>query len=63
MDWLEATIRNSNLLPVNAKGLVLFRSVMSIGSLGRVVTPISIFSPERPGTGLPAAMASTISVS
>ena len=36
----EPTILNSNLLPVNAKGEVLFLSVASFGSGGRVVTPI-----------------------
>jgi hypothetical protein len=42
----EPTIRNSNLLPVNAKGEVLFLSVESFGIGGRTDTPIlsSVFS-------------------
>ena len=42
MDWDEPTILNSNLLPVNAKGDVLFLSVVSFGRIGKVKTPISI---------------------
>ena len=37
----EPTLLNSNLLPVNAKGEVLFLSVVSLGNLGSEVTPIS----------------------
>ena len=40
MDWEEPTMRNSNLLPVKAKGEVRLRSVLSLGSSGRVSTPI-----------------------
>ena len=29
MDWLEPSMRNSNLLPVKARGEVRFRSVVS----------------------------------
>ena len=36
IDIEEATIRNSNLLPVNAKGDVRFLSVASLEKLGRV---------------------------
>ena len=39
IDWAEPTILNSNLLPVKAKGEVLFRSVLSLGMTGRVSTP------------------------
>ena len=43
IDSEEPSIRNSNLFPVNAKGEVLFRSVVSLLKSGRTVTPISIF--------------------
>ena len=36
----EPSIRNSNLLPVKAKGEVLFLSVSSAKTLGRALTPI-----------------------
>ena len=36
-------IRNSNLLPVKAKGEVRVRSVVSLLNLGRTSTPRSIF--------------------
>ena len=35
MEALDPTILNSNLFPVNAKGEVRFRSVVSFGNLGR----------------------------
>ena len=35
----EPSIRNSNLLPVNANGEVLFLSVVSRGNFGRTSTP------------------------
>ena len=38
--WLEPGARNSNRLPVNANGLVRFRSPASWVRLGRVSTPI-----------------------
>ncbi len=38
---LEPTARNSNLLPVKANGLVRLRSPASLGSLGRIETPVS----------------------
>ena len=41
MEKLEPSILNSNLLPVNAIGEVLFLSVVSFGKCGRAVTPIS----------------------
>ena len=39
---LDPGARNSNLLPVNAKGEVRLRSVASFGMTGRVSTPIFI---------------------
>ena len=41
IDWPEPTARNSKRLPVKANGLVRLRSPASLGSLGRVSTPIS----------------------
>ena len=38
----EPGMRNSNLLPVNAKGDVRLRSELSCGICGRLVTPISM---------------------
>ena len=40
MESEEPTIRNSNLLLVNAKGEVRFRSVASLSKSGSVVTPV-----------------------
>ena len=40
--WLPG-IRNSNLLPVKAKGEVRLRSVVSLLNLGSTSTPRSIF--------------------
>ena len=40
MDWLEPGARYSNRLPVKAKGLVRLRSPGSVGSVGRVSTPM-----------------------
>ena len=45
IDWLEPTARNSNLLPVNANGLVRLRSPASRGRVGRVETPIFMVPP------------------
>ena len=39
IDCEEPTIRNSNLLPVNANGEVRLRSVLSLGRSGSVSTP------------------------
>ena len=47
MDAEEPTIRNSNLLPVNANGDVLLRSVASLLNLGTVDTPVSSWLPSR----------------
>ena len=40
MESEEPTIRNSNLLPVNANGEVLFLSVASLSRSGRISTPV-----------------------
>ena len=40
-DWLEPTVRNSNLLPVNANGEVRLRSPPCSGSRGSTDAPIS----------------------
>ena len=45
MLWPDDTARNSNLLPVNANGLVRFLSPGSRGSFGRNVTPVSSSPP------------------
>ena len=42
IDCSEPGARNSNRLPVKAKGLVRLRSPGSVGRTGRVSTPISI---------------------
>ena len=42
MEKVEPTERNSNLLPVKAKGEVRLRSVLSRKKCGRTLTPISI---------------------
>ncbi len=39
MESLEPTMRNSNLLPVKAKGLVRLRSVVSQLNRGKTSTP------------------------
>ena len=41
MESEEPTMRNSNLLPVKAKGVVRLRSVASLFSTGTVDTPES----------------------
>ena len=38
-DWLEPSARNSNLLPVNANGLVRLRSPPCLGSGGSTGVP------------------------
>ena len=40
--WADPGMRNSNLLPVNAKGLVRLRSVLSLMKLGSTSTPRSM---------------------
>ena len=45
MLWFDDTARNSNLLPVNANGLVRLRSPASRGSFGSTRTPVSSSPP------------------
>ena len=52
-----------NLLPVNAKGEVRLRSVVSFGKRGNVCTPIFSSSFSLPPYGLSCSMACNISVS
>ena len=63
MDCSEPGARNSNRLPVKANGLVRLRSPGSVGSTGRVSTPISMepFSLEL--VAPPAAICSNTSAS
>lgn len=44
IDWAEPTVRNSNLFPVNAKGDVRFRSVVSLPTMGNEEIPRSMIS-------------------
>ena len=46
MLWFDDTARNSNLLPVNANGLVRLRSPASRGSFGSTETPVSRMPPD-----------------
>jgi hypothetical protein len=46
MLWFDETARNSNLLPVNANGLVRLRSPASRGSFGSTLTPMSRMPPD-----------------
>ncbi len=46
MESAEPTIRNSNLLPVNANGEVLLRSVASLDKSGKVFTPVFKVPPD-----------------
>ena len=48
----EPSMRNSNLLPVKAKGEVRFRSVVSMARSGSTCTPVSSFSAARPHRGV-----------
>jgi hypothetical protein len=45
IDWLDPTARNSKRLPVNANGLVRFRSPASFGMIGSESTPTFSVSP------------------
>ena len=45
MDIEEPTMRNSNFLPVKAKGDVRLRSEMSLGRVGMVATPMRRLPP------------------
>ena len=56
-------MRNSNLLPVKAKGEVRLRSVVSWGISGRVSTPISSFFLVMSTYAVPRIMESSTAVS
>ena len=59
----EPSILNSNLLPVNANGDVLFLSVVSLLNLGRTSTPSFICVFSVPAYGLSSSMASRTALS
>ena len=63
MESLEPTMRNSNLLPVKAKGEVRFRSVASLVSTGTVETPEFRLPALAPLWLVPETMLWTISFS
>ncbi len=63
IDSLEPSIRNSNLLPVNANGEVRLRSVVSLLKSGKTVTPICIFSFSCFPYGTPFSILSRIAES
>ena len=63
MELDEPSMRNSNLLPVKAKGEVRFLSVVSRTKRGRVSTPSFIFLFSMPKYGLSVSMASSTPVS
>lgn len=53
MFWEEPRARNSNLLPVNANGLVRLRSDRSRGMFGNTETPIWSGSEQPPAASFP----------
>ena len=59
----DDTARNSNLLPVNANGLVRLRSPASRGSFGSTLTPMSSVPPCLVDLALPFSICSKMSVS
>ena len=61
--WLEPGARNSNLLPVKAKGEVRLRSVASRGRGGRVSTPTRRVGVWPPAAREPFSMRSITPVS
>ncbi|MCK7469356.1 MAG: hypothetical protein MZU95_00065 [Desulfomicrobium escambiense] len=63
MDCEEPTARNSNLLPVNAKGDVLLRSVLSLLRTGSFEIPRSMIASSVAFVILPFSMLSRILVS
>ena len=63
MLWPDDTARNSNLLPVNANGLVRLRSPASRGSFGRTETPVSRMPPDFVLLAAPFSICSKMSVS
>ena len=58
MGWLDPTARNSNLLPVKAKGLVRLRSVASFSMRGRLPMPRSMIFWLEASAAAPFSMAS-----
>ena len=63
MDCSDPGARNSKRLPVKAKGLVRLRSPGSVGSTGRVSTPIWIVPRSFEDVAPPAAICANTSVS
>jgi hypothetical protein len=63
MLWFDDTARNSNLLPVNANGLVRLRSPASRGSFGSTRTPVSSSPPCLVDFAPPFSICSKMSVS
>ena len=63
IEKVEPGILNSNLLPVNAKGDVLFLSVVSFAKVGSTLTPTSINILSLASYSSPFKIASKISVS
>lgn len=63
MENAEPSMRNSNLLPVNANGDVRLRSVVSFGKRGRMCTPTFMTSVSRGLYGVSCSIASRIPVS
>ena len=62
MDMDAPSIRNSNLLPVKAKGEVRLRSLESACTRGRVATPMSMILRGQPSLSrLPSAIFCKIS--
>ena len=59
----DDTARNSNLLPVNANGLVRLRSPASRGGFGSTLTPMSSVPPCFVDLALPFSICSKMSVS
>ncbi len=56
MESALPTIRNSNLLPVKAKGDVLFLSVASFWKSGRVLTPVKSLPPSLTEVASPVSI-------
>ena len=63
MESEEPTIRNSNLLPVKAKGEVRFRSVASLSRSGRISTPVFKVPPHLEWVASPVSHSCSITSS
>ena len=61
--WPEPGARNSNRLPVKANGLVRLRSPGSVGSTGRVSTPMIMLPLPFDDVAAPLAICSNTSAS